>query len=83
MYFGEITPNFVEQYREVNRQTRGKAHVALTFRLLDKKGVSNFGVRWIWQTCRRSIWSLPPTSGKPEKWQAGHQGVLEAGFARW
>ena len=40
--------DWVEVTRDVTPQVKGKHQVALTLRVMDKKGVSNFGVRASW-----------------------------------
>ena len=65
---------------DVSRYAQGKTDVLLTFRLMDKKGVSNFGVRW--DLAELATEGLQPAADlrQPEKWRASHRGILEAGF---
>jgi len=65
----DVTPNVV-----------GKREVTLTFRLLDKKGVSNFGVRWRIKNLQLEGLHAVATLSQPEKWQINHSGPFEAGF---
>jgi hypothetical protein len=60
---------------------RGRTNVLLTFRLMDKQGVSNFGLRWALQDLRLDGLAAAATLAEPELWKAEHQGPLEAGFA--
>lgn len=65
---------------DVTEHVRGKTEVGVAFRLLDKKGVSNFGVRW-----RVGEWraeGLQPAAdlGDPQKWKVTRQGAFETGF---
>ena len=72
------------QWREVavdvDRYTAGKASVTLTFRLLEKKGVGNFGVRW--DLAGLTAQALRPAADlrQPQQWRASHRGVLGTGF---
>ncbi|HOX57699.1 MAG TPA: hypothetical protein P5205_13735 [Candidatus Paceibacterota bacterium] len=52
----------------------------LAFRLLDKKGVGNFGVRWQLKDLRGE--GIKGTAGldRPQKWQVTQRGPFEAGF---
>jgi hypothetical protein len=65
---------------DVRQHTGGKANVTLTFRLLEKKGVSNFGVRWDLADLQSE--GLRPAADlrQPQQWRASHRGPLEAGF---
>lgn len=65
---------------DVTPQTRGKITVKLVFRLCDKRGVSNFGVRWRLRDLRAE--GLKPSAGlgRPQAWEASRRGPLEAGF---
>ena len=52
----------------------------MTFRLFDKKGVGNFGVRWDLADLRAEGLQTAADLREPQKWQAGQRGVLESGF---
>ena len=52
----------------------------LTFRLFDKKGVSNFGVRWRLKDLRVEGLRPAATLAQAEKWQVRQTGPFEAGF---
>jgi hypothetical protein len=58
----------------------GSTNLTIAFRLLDKKGVSNFGVRW--QVKDLQAEGLRPAAGldQPQKWQVSQRGAFEAGF---
>ena len=65
---------------DATAQTRGKTNVTVTFRLLDKQGVSNFGLRWRLKELRAEGLQLAATLDKPGQWKVALQGPLEAGF---
>jgi len=65
---------------DVTEQVRGKAGVTVAFRLLDKKGVSNFGVRWHLSELRAENLQLGADLAEPGKWKVDRQGAFEAGF---
>jgi hypothetical protein len=72
--------NLREVTIDVSRYVHDKARIDLTFRLFEKKPVSNFSVRWHLMDLQTE--GLEPVADfrKPEKWQASHRGGLEAGF---
>ncbi len=65
---------------DVTPQTRGKTNVTIAFRLLDKKGVSNFGVRWRLSDLRAEGLELAANLGEPQGWRVGQRGPFDAGF---
>jgi hypothetical protein len=65
---------------DVTEQMRGKASVTVAFRLLDKKGVSNFGVRWRLSELRAENLQFAADLGEPGKWKVERQGAFEASF---
>ena len=65
---------------DVTEQVRGKANVTLAFRLLDKKGVSNFPLHWRVKELRAENLQLAADLGEPQKWKASRQGAFETGF---
>ena len=67
---------------DITSQARGKTKVALTFRLLDKQGVSNFGVRWRLKDLRAEGLHPAATLNEPRRWQVEQRGPLEAGFGK-
>jgi hypothetical protein len=67
---------------DISDQLRGKTHVTVAFRLLDKQGVGNFGVRWQLADLRADGLQLGANLSEPQKWEAARQGPFEAGFGR-
>lgn len=55
------------------------SHV-LEFRLLDKKGVSNFGVRWSLRQLQVGGLEPAATLEQPQAWTVNKRGPLDAGF---
>ncbi len=64
----------------VTAQTRGKTNVTVAFRLVDKKGVSNFGVRWRLNDLRAEGLQLGADLSESQKWRVSRQGAFEAAF---
>ncbi len=65
---------------DVTEQARGKTRVTVGFRLLDKKGVSNFGVRWRVNQLGGENLQFAADLAEPGKWQVDRKGAFEAGF---
>ena len=65
---------------DVTKHVAGKRQVAVAFRLYDKKGVSNFGVRWSLRHLKVEGLRLEAGLDKPEAWQVSRRGAFEAGF---
>lgn len=65
---------------DVTGQVRGKGMVTVAFRLLDKKGVSNFGVRWQVRDLQAEGLKLAADLTEPQKWQVQKYGAFYAGF---
>ena len=65
---------------DVTEHVRGKTSVTLALRLLDKKGVSNFGVRWRVSDLRAAGLEPGASLGEPQKWKVSRQGAFETGF---
>ena len=65
---------------DVTRHVRGKARVTMAFRLFDKQGVSNFGVRWHLSEWRAENLQFAADLTEPGKWKVDRQGAFEAGF---
>jgi hypothetical protein len=65
---------------DVGDAARGRTNLTIAFCLLDKKGVSNFGVRW--QVKDLQVEGLKLTAGldQPKRWQVFQRGPFEAGF---
>jgi hypothetical protein len=59
---------------------RGRTNVTIAFRLLDKKGVSNFGVRWQMRNLSLENLQVVANLGEPQSWQVRRQGAFETGF---
>ena len=74
------TPAWQPVEVDVSLHVRGKTGVRLSFRLIDKRGVSNFGVRWrvgeLWTEGLRLRAELSET----QTWQVGQQGAFATGF---
>ncbi|MHB8900933.1 MAG: hypothetical protein ACYC6Y_19470, partial [Thermoguttaceae bacterium] len=66
---------------DVSRLVQGKSRVRLALRLIDKRGVSNFGVRW--RVGELAADGLRLGAGLDEQagWQVSRQGAFESGFA--
>jgi hypothetical protein len=76
------SPQWCQVEVDVAGRMRGKTNATVAFRLLEKKGVSNFGVRW-----RLSDWQsdgLQPAAdfSQPQQWRVSRQGAFETGFGR-
>ncbi len=65
---------------DVTEHVQGKAQVTLAFRLLDKKGVSNFPLHWgVKKLCGENLQPVVDLS-EPQKWKVSRQGGFETGF---
>ena len=67
---------------DVTEHVRGEKTVSLAFRLLDKKGVSNFGVHWRLGDLKADGLQLSADLSQPEKWAVTRKGAFEAGFGK-
>ncbi len=65
---------------DVTQHIRGKSNATLAFRLLDEKGVSNFGVQWRVANLRAENLKVAADLSEPQKWKVGRQGAFETGF---
>ena len=65
---------------DVTAAARGRTNLTIAFRLLDKKGVSNFGVRWQVKDLRAEGLRLAGGLDQPQQWQVSQRGAFEAGF---
>lgn len=65
---------------DVTDKVRGKAGVTIAFRLFDKKGVSNFPVRWRVSGLEAEGLELAADFGSRGPWQVDRRGAFEAGF---
>lgn len=65
---------------DVSREVKGKARVTLTFRLIDKQPVGNFGVKW--RLADLQAQGLRPDADlrQSENWHAAVQGDFDTGF---
>ena len=74
------TNNWREIKVDLSQQLRGHSNAAVAFRLLDKKGVSNFGVRWRLKDLRALGLKLSASLDTPAQWKLERRGPFEAGF---
>ncbi len=65
---------------DVTDAVRGKENVTLAFRLFDKKGVSNFGVRWQLRDLRAEGLRVAADFREPKKWTVRSRGAFQSGF---
>jgi len=65
---------------DVSSTARGQTNVILAFRLLDKQGVSNFGVRWRVKDLKAEGLKLASGLDQPQQWQVSERGAFECGF---
>jgi hypothetical protein len=65
---------------DLTEPLRGKTNVTVAFRLFDKRGVGNFGVRWQLAGLRAEGLRLSAGLDEPQKWAVTQQGAFEAGF---
>jgi hypothetical protein len=65
---------------DVTTAARGRTNLTLAFRLLDKQGVSNFGVRWQVKDLKAEGLALTAGLDQPQKWQVTQRGAFESGF---
>jgi hypothetical protein len=65
---------------DVTEHLRGASKANIAFRLLDKKGVSNFGVRWRLKDLRAEGLKLSANLNTPAEWKVENRGPFEAGF---
>jgi hypothetical protein len=74
------TPAAQEVVVDVTKPVREKRSLTIAFRLLDKKGVSDFGVRWHVRGLRTTGLQLASDLTKPQVWQVSRQGAFETSF---
>lgn len=65
---------------DVTEHVHGKTSVIVAFRLLDKKGVSNFGVHWSLSQLQAEGLQLDVAITEPAKWQVDRHGAFDTGF---
>ncbi len=66
---------------DVSRQVQGKKTARVGFRLIGKRGVSNFGVRWRVSDLETEGLQLGAGLDEAGTWQVARQGAFETGFA--
>lgn len=64
----------------VDQYVAGKTNVTVAFRLFDKKGVGNYGVRCEFAKLESKGLQLGAGLRRPEDWQVSWQGAFDAGF---
>ncbi|MCC6443305.1 MAG: hypothetical protein IT210_07590 [Armatimonadetes bacterium] len=74
------TPQWKAVEVDITDRVRDKSNVTITFRLMEKKGVGQFGVRWRLQNLEAEGLKLAADLSEPKKWQATSQGAFEVGF---
>jgi hypothetical protein len=65
---------------DVTELVRSASNINVSFRLLDKKGVSNFGVRWHLKDLRAEGLKVSANLDTPAQWKLKQRGPFEAGF---
>ncbi|HIE51169.1 MAG TPA: hypothetical protein EYP85_05380, partial [Armatimonadetes bacterium] len=65
---------------DVTELVAGKRQVEVAFRLFERKGVSNFGVRWLLRDLQVEGLQLAADLNQPQAWEVDKQGQFEAGF---
>jgi hypothetical protein len=76
------SPTWDKVVVDVTQHVRGKSSVTVAFRLLDKKGVGNFGVHWSLSKLQANGLQLSADTTKPAKWQVERRGAFETGFGK-
>ncbi len=74
------TAGWREVALDVTKHVAGKPSVTLAFRLFDRKGVSNFGIRWSVRDLKADGLRLAAALDEPQKWRVKRRGAFEAGF---
>jgi len=74
------TPTWRQVTVDLTQQVRDKTNVTLVFRLIDKKGVSNFGVRWRLSGLRAEGLQPAADLSESQRWRVSRQGAFETGF---
>ena len=65
---------------DVTDRLQGRTNVTVAFRLLDKQGVGNFGVRWQLADLHTEGLRLGAGLAEAQKWEVTRRGAFEAGF---
>jgi hypothetical protein len=74
------------EWRQIDLDLSGVArasaatNVVVTFRLLDKRGVGNFGVRWRLKDLQTERLEMAADFDSPDAWEVERRGSFEAGF---
>jgi hypothetical protein len=76
------SPTWDKVVVDVTRHVRGKSSVTVAFRLLDKKGVGNFAVRWSLSKLQAEGLQLGADLAEPAKWHVERRGASETGFGK-
>ncbi len=67
-------------FLNVTAAAQGRTNLTLAFRLLDKKGVGNFGVRWQVRDLEAVGLKLEAGLDQPKQWRVSQRGAFECGF---
>jgi hypothetical protein len=67
---------------DVKGQATSKKSVTVAFRILDKKGVGNFGVRWRIDDLQGEGLEFADNLDTPAAWYVAQRGAFEAGFGK-
>jgi hypothetical protein len=73
-------PGWLEHEVDVTSQSRGHTNVTVVFRLLEKKGVSNYGAHWRVADLRCEGLQLSAALSQPGAWKVSRQGAFWTGF---
>jgi hypothetical protein len=65
---------------DVTKVVRAETNVLVTFRIMDKKGVSNFGARWSLSGLNGDGLRFGAEFQTPQTWTTARQGGFETGF---
>ncbi len=74
------------EWRQINvdlvdlTPSNNNSNVTVAFRLLDKRGVGNFGVRWRLKDLEAEGLRFPSGLDAPQEWKVEQRGLFEAGF---
>jgi uncharacterized protein YfiM (DUF2279 family) len=74
------TNAWAEVMADVTAAAQIKTNLTVAFRLLDKKGVSNFGVRWQVKDLQAEGLKLAVGLDQPQRWRVSQRGAFECGF---
>lgn len=73
-------PGWQEAEVDVTAQVRGETNVTVAFRLLEKKGVGNYGAHWRLSDLRCDGLQLSAALDQPGTWQVTQQGAFTTEF---